>query len=99
MKEIVNPKFFLTMFDPVRFKLVEYMYDGEERSINEIAKDFPQDRSVISRHLEQLYAQKIVTKEKRSKYTFYALDCEYVTQQFEKASRILRDLMDSHTLE
>lgn len=99
LKEHINLKFFVTMFDPVRYELVGHLADGKERSINEIAEQFPQDRSVISRHLEQLHAQKIVTKEKRSRYTFYALDCEFVTQQFEKASRILRDLMDSHQAE
>ena len=89
----------MTLFDPVRFELVEYLSDGKEQSINEIAKNFPQDRSVISRHLEQMYKQKLLIKEKKSKYTFYTLDCEFITQQVEMASKTLRSLMDEHQKE
>lgn len=98
IKEIIDSKFFVTMFDPIRFELVKYLSDGKEQSINEIAKKFPQDRSVISRHLEQLHHQNIVMKEKRARYVFYALNCEFITQQFEIASKFLRELMNSHSI-
>lgn len=97
IEESINLKFFLTMFEPVRFELVKHLADGKERSIKEIAENFTQDRSVISRHLEQLQTQGIVIKEKRSRHTFYTLDCELITQHIEKTATSLRDLMNIHT--
>jgi DNA-binding transcriptional ArsR family regulator len=95
--QTINSKFFITFFDPVRFELVNFLSSYEWLNIGEIAEHFPQDRSVISRHLDQMYQQNILIKEKRSKFIYYQLNCEYITKMFENTSSELRKLMDTCT--
>lgn len=94
LEEIINAGFFITLFDPVRFQLFNFLSSHGKQSISDIAKNFPQDRSVISRHLDQMHRKNILTKEKKSKFIYYDLNCEYVTTTFEETAKVFRDMTE-----
>ncbi len=91
-RNCVDLQFFKTFFEPARFDLVEYIFLNPKKSINEIAGAFTQDRSVISRHLEQLFKHNILIKEKISRYTYYSINTDIVTERFEYFTAFLQQL-------
>lgn len=87
-----NLDFFKSFFEPTRYELVKYLYLNPNLSINEIAKEFTQNRSVISRHLDHLYRNGILNKYKESRYTYYNVNSKEIIKRFEGFTDILKQL-------
>lgn len=94
IEKVIDFEFYKTLFDPVRSEIIKYLAVCEAKSIKEIAGNFTQDRSVISRHLEQMYRCNIVNKKKISRSIFYELNSEYIIKMFEKTAEDLRSMMN-----
>ncbi len=92
-EESFNFEFFKALFDPVRIELLKYLAVYGSKSIGEIAENFTQDRSVISRHLDIMYKQGILIKKKESRYTIYEVSGWKIVERFEETSRKLRKMM------
>lgn len=95
-KELENSidfDFFKILFDPVRIEIVKYLAICGEKNITEIAENFSQDRSVISRHLESMYRYSIVKRNKKGRYTFYELENEYIVKKFKLTSKSIEELL------
>ncbi len=67
-------KFFKTMSEPVRLEILKFLMVNGRSDIGTIAEHMPQDRSVISRHLNMLHESGILNCEKETRYIFYEIN-------------------------
>jgi predicted transcriptional regulator len=85
--------FYKTLFDPVRCDLLIFLVCNGKKNIKEIAQKFPQDRSVISRHLDLMYRFGIVTKNKQAREVTYEVNTVFIVEQFEKTTTNIKRLL------
>ncbi len=83
-------EYYKALFDPVRIEIIRYLSFEGPSNISKIAENFSQDRSVISRHLDLLYRNGIVTKEKVSRYTIYNVNILNIVEKFQGTAENLR---------
>lgn len=91
--EKIDLEFYKVLFDPVRIEIFLYLVINGQSSIKDIAQNFKQDRSVISRHLDLMHTHKIVKKSKQERFTYYIDNKEEVMQKFESTTYNLKELM------
>jgi DNA-binding transcriptional ArsR family regulator len=70
----LDSKFFKTLSDPVRQELLKYLMLNGRVDVGTIAQHLPQDRSVISRHLQLMRDAGILISEKEGRYVYYSID-------------------------
>jgi DNA-binding transcriptional ArsR family regulator len=95
--ESINFDFYKTLFDPVRSDILIYLVCCGKKNIKEISERFPQDRSVISKHLDLMRRNSIVLKEKQGRNVFYEVNSSFIVDQFEKTTTNLKKLLQSDT--
>ena len=61
--------------DPTRRRIVELLGEGE-RSVNELAAEFPVSRPAVSRHLRVLHEHGLVRAREEAQRRIYSLDVE-----------------------
>ena len=93
IEESIDFDFYKTLFDPVRIEILVYLVSHGKSNIKEIAENFSQDRSVISRHLDLMHRYNIVTKTKENRNIFYEADNTYVVEKFEQTSGNIKSLL------
>lgn len=93
LEESIDFEFYKTLFDPVRSEILKFLATQGKKNITEIAKNFTQDRSVISRHLELMNRYGILNKEKQNRSTFYELNKELILEKFEVTTNNLKNLI------
>jgi predicted transcriptional regulator len=91
--ERINFDFYKTLFDPVRSDILIYLVSNGASNIKQISEKFPQDRSVISRHLDLMYRYGIVSKEKQARYVTYKVNTSFIVEQFEKTTIDIKKLL------
>ena len=74
--EILDSSFFKTLSEPVRVQILKFLLLNGRSDISTIAKQMPQHRSVISRHLNLMYTVGILTSEKEARHTYYAINTQ-----------------------
>src|SRR3990170_378285 len=84
LREILDGKLFAALCEPVRVALVEYLTVHGRSDIATIAAAFPQDRSVVSRHLSSLRAAGVVRREKVGRQVFFEVDGTAVVARLEE---------------
>ena len=84
LRDILNGQLFGALCDPVRVALVEFLTVNGRSDIATIAAAFPQDRSVISRHLASLHAAGVVRREKVARQVFFEVDGTAVVARLEE---------------
>ncbi len=89
-RQTADLDFFKVFFEPTRYDLVEFISVNPNLSIGEIAEEFKQDRSVISRHLDLLHKHDILIKTKVSRYTLYRSNIELIISKFENITHLLK---------
>ena len=67
-------KFFKTMSEPVRLEILKFLMVNGRSDIGTIAEHMPQDRSVISRHLNLLHESGILNSEKETRHIYYEIN-------------------------
>ncbi len=67
-------KFFKTISEPVRLEILKFLMANGRSDIGTIAEHMPQDRSVISRHLNLLHESGILSCEKETRHIFYEIN-------------------------
>jgi predicted transcriptional regulator len=82
--------FYKTIFDPVRSDILVYLVCHGKKNIKDISEKFPQDRSVISRHLNLMYRYGIVSKVKQARQVTYEVNSSFILKQFEKTTTNLK---------
>ena len=69
-----DSKFFKSLSEPVRQQLLKYLMLNGRSDIGTIAQHLPQDRSVISRHLQLMQETGILTCEKEGRFVYYSIN-------------------------
>lgn len=82
IQDNIDFDFFKTLFDPVRTELLIYLVANGTKNIKEIADNFSQDRSVISRHLDLMHRFGIVNKSKENRNILYEANSTFVIEKF-----------------
>ncbi len=92
--ELVNnfdSKFFKTLSEPVRMEILKFLMLNGKSDIGTIAGHMPQDRSVISRHLNLMLESGILSCTKETRHVFYEINgntfigkLENITEQIKR---------------
>lgn len=94
VRDIIDFDFYKVLFEPIRCELLQFISDHEnEVNIQEIADNFTQDRSVISRHLELMNRNDILKKKKVGRNIYYSVNGKHVLQQFKATTANLEKLL------
>jgi DNA-binding transcriptional ArsR family regulator len=72
--EVLDSKFFKTLSEPVRVQILKFLMLNGRADIGSIAENMPQDRSVISRHLNLMQEAGILISEKESRHVIYSVN-------------------------
>ncbi|MDH6365694.1 putative transcriptional regulator [Enterococcus sp. PF1-24] len=87
--------FYKTLFDPVRMEILIYLLAYGPKNIKDISENFPQDRSVISRHLDLMHRFGMVEKNKENRNIYYDASRTAVMEKFEDTTSSIKSLMDN----
>jgi len=72
--EAVDSKFFKTLSEPVRVQILKFLMLNGRADIQTIAENMPQDRSVVSRHLNLMQEAGVLTCQKENRHVFYSVN-------------------------
>lgn len=75
--EALDSKFFKTLSEPVRVEILKYLMLNGRADIGTIAAHMPQDRSVISRHLNLMQETGILTSIKENRFVYYDVNGQH----------------------
>ena len=81
--ELLDSKLFKALCEPVRVELVKFLVVNGRATVGTVAENFPQDPSVISRHLSILHEAGVVRREKEGRHVYFELDGASVIGQIE----------------
>jgi DNA-binding transcriptional ArsR family regulator len=84
LREILDEKLFRALCEPARVSLIEFLSVQGRSDIATISAAFPQDRSVVSRHLASLCAAGVVRREKVGRHVFFEVDGAFVVSRLER---------------
>ncbi|CAG0952168.1 HTH-type transcriptional repressor SmtB [Myxococcaceae bacterium] len=83
LREILAGDLLPSLCDPVRIAIVEWLTLHGRSDIATIASAFPQDRSVVSRHLGLLRRAGVLRQEKVGRHVYFELDGPAVLARLE----------------
>ena len=92
LEKAMNFEFYKILFDPVRSEIMVFLGVNGDSTISKVAENFPQDRTVISRHLDLMYRYGILSKTKKSREYIYHLNAAFVIEKFETTAASLKEL-------
>ena len=91
--ELIDSRFFKALSEPVRVQLLKYLILSGKSDIASIAAAFPQDRSVISRHLQAMLDVGLLRGEKVGRHVYYEIDGGTVLEKFEHIAAKIRQCL------
>ncbi|MFC1812540.1 ArsR/SmtB family transcription factor [Thermodesulfobacteriota bacterium] len=91
--EAFDSKFFKTLSEPVRVQILKLILLNGRADIGTIAENMPQDRSVISRHLNLMQEVGILKCEKESRHMFYEINGQVFLEKLETITGKIRKCM------
>lgn len=81
--ESLDGAFFKALCEPMRVAVLKRVMQLGRADVTEIAVDLPQERSVVSRHLQVLLDAGIVRSEKSGRHVFYEVDGPAIVKRLE----------------
>ena len=94
LAEQFDVRFFKTLSEPVRMDILQYLMLNGRSDIGTIADHMPQDRSVVSRHLNLMQEAGILKCEKETRYVFYEIDAQAFVDKLESITRQVRKCVE-----
>lgn len=82
--EVYDARLFKALSEPVRIQILEYLILNGRSDIGSITEHMPQDRSVISRHLNQMQAAGILSCVKETRHMYYSIDAHSFVGKLER---------------
>ncbi len=92
--EHFDSKFFKTLSEPVRVQILKFIMLNGRADIGTIAEHMPQDRSVISRHLNLMHQVGILKCEKESRHMFYEINADSFIDKFDNITKQIKKCME-----
>lgn len=93
IEDNIDIEFFRAIFDPVRSELLIFLSVNGEMTVGEIAEHFPQNRSVISRHLDFMNRFNVVARRKQGREIYYKANETLIVDRFEETAKNMKALM------
>lgn len=93
-EEALDFNFYKILLDPVRTKLIVFLGTYGDSNIKQISAHFPQDRTVISRHLSLMERYGILSRTKKSREYIYHLNADFIIEKFENTAVNLKKLTE-----
>ncbi len=84
LTELLDSKLFKALCEPVRVEILRTLTAEGRCDVTTIAEHFPQDSSVVSRHLAILHEAGCVRREKEGRHVFFELDGPAMVDRMEK---------------
>ena len=84
LAEIFDSKLFKALCEPVRVEIVRFLTAEGRCDVRTVAAHFPQDASVVSRHLALLHQAGVVRREKQGRHVFFEVDGPEMVDRMEK---------------
>lgn len=72
--EALDSKLFKTLSEPVRLEIIRFLLNKGRSDISAISESLPQDRSVISRHLNLMNDAGLLIAEKDGRHMYYEIN-------------------------
>jgi len=85
-----DAKFLKTLSEPVRLEILKFLMQNGRADIGTIAEHMPQDRSVISRHLNLMHEAGILNCEKETRHVFYEINGNAFIEKIENITGLIR---------
>jgi len=82
--EAYDARFFKTLGEPVRIQILSYLLMNGRSDIGSITENMPQDRSVVSRHLNQMQEVGMLCCEKETRHVYYSINAQTFIDKLEK---------------
>ena len=76
-------KFFRTLGEPGRLEILKFLIQYGRSDVGTISEAMPQDRSVVSRHLQLMHEAGILTSEKETRHVFYSVNGQHFIEKLE----------------
>ena len=89
---VFDEVFFRALAEPARIAIFREVVLLGEADIGAISNRLPQDRSVISRHLQILADAGILAVTKKGRQRIYRVDCPAITERLEEILKITKAL-------
>jgi DNA-binding transcriptional ArsR family regulator len=89
----LDSKVIKALTEPARAQILKFLLLNGRADISTIAEALPQDRSVISRHLNMLAEAGIVIAEKDTRHRYYTIDAATFLNEFEAIVDNIRKCM------
>ena len=86
---VMDSKFFKSLGEPVRVQIIRFLLLNGRADIGTIAESMPQDRSVISRHLNLMHDVGILSCEKESRHMYYSINAETFLDRFSTITKLV----------
>ena len=92
--EAFDSKFFKTLSEPVRVQILKFLMLNGRGDIQTIADNMPQDRSVISRHLNLMHEAGILNSQKENRHVFYDVNGKSFIEKLIHIADKIKDCME-----
>ena len=89
--DVMDSKFFKSLSEPVRVQIIRYLLLHGRADIGTIAQDLPQDRSVISRHLNLMQEVGILDCQKESRHMYYSINASTFLDRFTTITELVKE--------
>lgn len=90
--EILDAEFFRALCEPARLQVFRQLVLLGRSDIGTIAQALPQDRSVITRHLQVMERAGLVQSQSEGRHTFYEIDGPTISGRMEQMVALMRTL-------
>lgn len=94
MVQNFDSKFFKTLSEPVRLEILKFLMENGRSDVGTIAEHMPQDRSVISRHLNLLHEAGILNCEKETRHMYYEVNGTNFIEKLETITGQIRQCIE-----
>lgn len=91
--QILDSKFFKALSEPARVQILKYLILNGRSDIADIAANLPQDRSVISRHLQMMHEVGILSCEKVTRHRYYEIEGSLFLNKLETIIEKIKECM------
>lgn len=88
--DVLDSRFFKALGEPVRVEILKHLMLNGCCDVSHVAQALPQDRSVISRHLNQMYQAGLLSCRKEGRYCFYEVDNAFFLSRAERITDAIK---------
>lgn len=90
---LADTEFFKALSEPIRVRILAALMEFGRSDISSLAERFPQDRSVISRHLSLLESCGMVRCTQDGRHRFYEVDGNSILKNLDALTGQCREMM------